>query len=66
MRKCTASLDNFEYVTDTELINIFLGMSKTTCGSDPFPTRLLMSYVLAIIPTTNCKYMLENRGFCDF
>ena len=25
-------------------------MNKTTCSSDPFPTRLLMSHLLAIIP----------------
>ena len=25
-------------------------MNKTTCGSDPFPTRLLMSYLHAIMP----------------
>ena len=25
-------------------------MNKTTCSSDPFPTRLLMSHIHAIIP----------------
>ena len=25
-------------------------MNKTTCSSDPFPTRLLMSHIHAIVP----------------
>ena len=25
-------------------------MNKTTCGSDPFSTRLLMSHIYAIVP----------------
>ena len=25
-------------------------MNKTTCSSDPFPTRLLMSYLHAMVP----------------
>ena len=28
----------------------FLSMNKTTCSSDPFPTRLLMSHLHAIVP----------------
>ena len=40
----------FDRVTDPELINIISGMNKITCSSDPFPTRLLMSHLHAIIP----------------
>ena len=29
---------------------IISGMNKTNCSSDPFPTRLLMSHLHAIIP----------------
>ena len=44
------SLYHFDPVTDTELLQIISCMNKTTCSSDPFPTRLLMSHVHAIIP----------------
>ena len=50
MSICTTTLYHFDRVTDPELIKIISGMNKTTCGSDPFPTRLLMSYLHAIIP----------------
>ena len=47
---CTTTLYHFDRVTDPELLKIISGMNKTTCSSDPFPTRLLMSHLLAIIP----------------
>ena len=50
MPMCTTSLYNFDRVTDTELYKIISGMNKTTCSSDSFPTRLLMSHLPAIIP----------------
>ena len=34
----------------TELLKIISGMNNTTCSSDPFPTRLLMSHLYAIVP----------------
>ena len=50
MPMCTSSLYNFDSVTDTELLQFISGMNKTTCSSDPFPTRLLMSHLHVIIP----------------
>ena len=50
MAMYTTSLDHFDLVTDTELLTIISGINKTTCSSDPFPTRLLMSHLHAIIP----------------
>ena len=50
MPMCTPSLYNFDRVTDHELQRIISGVNKTTCSSDPFPTRLLMSHLHAIIP----------------
>ena len=50
MPMCPTSLYNFERVTDTELLKIISCMNKTTCGSDPFPTRLLMSQLHASVP----------------
>ena len=50
MTMCPTSLYHFDSVTDTELKIIFFGMNKTPCSSDPFPTRLLMSRLHAIVP----------------
>ena len=46
---CTAILENFTLVTKEELSKIISCMNKTTCASDPFPTRLLMSHLPHII-----------------
>ena len=46
---CITSLYHFDRVTDPELLTIISGMNKTTCSSDPFPTRLLMSHLHAIV-----------------
>ena len=50
MSMCHTSLYNFDPVTDTELLKIISCMHKTTCSSAPFPTRLLMSHIHAIVP----------------
>ena len=42
---CTAILENFTLVTNEELTKIISCMNKTTCASDKFPTRLLMSHL---------------------
>ena len=47
---CTTTLYHFDRVTDHELLKIISGMNNTTCSSDPFPTRLLMSHLYAIVP----------------
>ena len=47
---CTTTLYNFDCVTDPELLKMISGMNNTTCSSDPFPTRLLMSHLHAIVP----------------
>ena len=48
MSICPTSLYHFDPVTDIELLKIISCMHKTTCSSDPFPTRLLMSHIHAI------------------
>ena len=50
MPMCTTCLDHFDRNTDTELLKIIFGMNKTTCSSNQFPTRLLMSHLPEIIP----------------
>ena len=50
MPMCPTSLYHFDPVTDTELLKIISCMNKTTCSSDPFPIRLLMSHLHEIVP----------------
>ena len=47
---CTTTLYHFDRVTDPEFFKIISGMNNTTCSSDPFPTRLLLSHLYAIVP----------------
>ena len=47
---CTTTLYHFDRVTDPEHLKIISGMNNTTCSSDPFPTRLLISHLYAILP----------------
>ena len=49
MSMCPTSLYHVDLVTDTERLKIISCMHKTTCRSDPFPTRLLMSHIHAIV-----------------
>ena len=50
MSMCLTGLYHFDPATDTDLLEIISCMNKTTCSSDPFPTRLLMSHIHAIVP----------------
>ena len=49
MPECTAVLDHFDAITNPELVKLISCMHKTTCSSDPFPTKLLMGHLEAII-----------------
>ena len=46
----TTTLYHVDRVTDPELLKLIYSINKTTCSSDPFPTRLQMSHLHAIIP----------------
>ena len=46
---CTTIIENFTLVTTEELSKIISCLNKTTCASEPFPTRLLISYLPIII-----------------
>ena len=46
---CITVFDKFALVLKEELINIISVMNKTTCASDTFPTKLLMSHLSAVI-----------------
>ena len=50
MSMCPTGLYHFDPVTDTEPLKMISCMNKTTCSSDPFPTRLLMCHIHAIEP----------------
>lgn len=49
--RCSIMLDKFLPVTKDELLKIISCMNKTTCDSDPFPTKLLMSHLSTVIDT---------------
>ena len=51
MPYCTVLLESFTMITREELINIVSVMNKTTCLSDPFPSKSLMSHLPTIIDT---------------
>ena len=44
-------LTGFTMITSEELTMIVSVMKKTTCSSDPFPSKLLMSHLPTIIDT---------------
>ena len=48
---CANLFDRFTMITSEELIKIVSVMNKTTCSSDPFPSKLLMSHLPTIIDT---------------
>ena len=49
MPNCDIIFDHFEQLTRDDLMKIISVMNKTTCVSDSFPTKLLMSYLPAIV-----------------
>ena len=49
MPTCANLFDRFTMITSEELIKIVSVMNKTTCSSDPFPSKLLMSHLSTII-----------------
>ena len=51
MPYCTVLLESFTMITSEELIKIISVMNKTTCSSDSFPSKLLMSHLPTIIDT---------------
>ena len=46
---CTAVFEQFNSVSKDELTKIITLMNKTTCSSDPFPSKLLFSHLSCII-----------------
>ena len=51
MPTCANLLEWFTMITREELIKIVSVKNKTTCLSDPFPSKLLMSHLPTIIDT---------------
>ena len=49
MPNCDIIFDHFEKLTRGDLMKIIFVMNKTTCFSDPFPTKLLMAHLPAIV-----------------
>ena len=51
MPTCANLFDRFTIITSEELIKMVYLMNKTTCSSDPFHTKLLMSHLPTSIDT---------------
>ena len=49
MPVCTAFFDTFQPLSCDVLASIIHKLNKTTCGLDPFPTKLLVSHLSCII-----------------
>ena len=49
MHVCTAVFDTFQPLSCDVLASIIQKLNRTTCGLDPFPTKLLMSHLSSII-----------------
>ena len=49
MPVCTADFDTFQPLSCDVLASIIHKLNRTTCGLDPFPTKLLMSHLSSII-----------------
>ena len=49
MPSCDIIFNNFEQLTKDDLMKIIFVINKTTCVSDLFPTKLLMSHLPAIV-----------------
>ena len=51
MPYCTVLLESFTMITSEELIKIISVMNKTTCSSDPFPSKLFIAHLPTSIDT---------------
>ena len=49
MAVCTAVFDTFQTLSCDVLASIIHKLNRTTCGLDPFPTKLLISHLSSII-----------------
>ena len=49
MPVCTAVFDTFQPLFCDVLVSIIHKLNRTTCGLDPFPTKLLMSHLSSFI-----------------
>ena len=49
MPVCTAAFDTFQPLSCDVLASIIHKLNRTTCGLDPFPTKLLMSHLSSVI-----------------
>ena len=65
MPYCTVLLESFTMITSVELSNIVSVVKKTTCSSDPFPSKLLMSHLPTIIDiiTHMINLCISTSGF---
>ena len=60
MPVCTTVFDSFQPLSCDVLASIIHKLNRTTCGLDPFPTKLLMSHLSSII---NISLRIVNLCF---
>ena len=60
MPVCTAVFDTFQPLSCDVLASIIHRLNRTTCGLDPFPTKLLMSH---LSPSINIILRIMNLCF---
>ena len=58
MHACTAVFDTFHPLSCNVLSSLISKLNKTTCVLDPFPTKLLMSYISYILDIILCIVFL--------
>ena len=65
MPTCANLFDRFTMITSEESIKIVSVMNKTTCSSDPFPSKVLTSHLPTIIDTIMhiINLCLSTSGF---
>ena len=54
MHVCTADFDTFQPLSCDVLASIIRKLNRSNCGLDPFPTKLLMCHLSAIINIILC------------
>ena len=54
MPVCSAVFDTFQPLSCDVLASIIHKLNRTTCGLDPFPTKVLMSHLSSIINVILC------------
>ena len=68
MHVCTAVFDTFQPLSCDVLASIIHKLNRTTCGLDPFPSKLLLFHLCSIINIVlrivNLCFSSGDRVYC--